>query len=217
MKDSVVEGDSPPSQLPERTKQERSLQTRAELLKCARRVFARDGFERARLEDIAEAAGKTRGAFYAHFENKEDVFFAIFEEDVARSQKELAEGLNPGLSREERFEALVAHFKSKICEGDQMLLSLEFKMYALRNPHGGERFTALQTALCLESRYFDYRTLLPEFAVNENDARRQIARMSALIDGLALNRLLNPAGLDDEALDQEVRTGVRAILFEATQ
>ncbi|MDE3198502.1 MAG: TetR/AcrR family transcriptional regulator [Acidobacteriota bacterium] len=215
MKDSVWSADLQVPKHGERAKQERSLQTRSELLKAARKVFVRDGFERARLEDIAEAAGKTRGAFYAHFEDKEDVFFAIFEEDVARSQRELADGLNPGSSREARFEALVAHFKSKICEGDQMLLSLEFKMYALRNPQGSERFTALQTALCLESRYFDYRTLLPEFASAGDTARRQIARISALIDGLALNRLLNPTGLDDEALDRGVRTGVRAILFDA--
>jgi AcrR family transcriptional regulator len=214
MKDSLVTVDLRATQHTERTKQERSLLTRAELLNAARKIFARDGFERARLEDIAEAAGKTRGAFYAHFEDKEDVFFAIFEQDVARSQMELADDLSAGSSREARFEALAAHVKAKILERDQMLLTLEFKMYALRNPHGGERFAALQTALCLESRYFDYRTLLPEFAVDENEARRQIARMSALIDGLALNRLLNPAGLDDEALDQEVRAGVRAILFE---
>jgi AcrR family transcriptional regulator len=215
MKDSLVTGDLRASQ-PERAKQERSLHTRAELLNAARKIFARDGFERARLEDIAETAGKTRGAFYAHFEDKEDVFFAIFEENVARSQMELASDLNAGSSREARFEAMVAHFKAKIRDGSQMLLTLEFKMYALRNPNGGARFAALQTALCLESRYFDYRTLLPEFAVDGDVGRRQIARLSALMDGLALNRLLNPLGLDDEALDQEVRAGIRAILFHAS-
>ena len=90
MKDSVVTANSRASQQTVRTKQERSLNTRAELLEAARKVFARDGFERARLEDIAEEAGKTRGAFYAHFEDKEDVFFAIFEQDVARSQMALS-------------------------------------------------------------------------------------------------------------------------------
>jgi len=68
-------------------KQERSLVTRQELIDAARRIFARDGFEVARLQDIAAAAGKTRGAFYAHFQDKEDVFFAIFEQDIARDQQ----------------------------------------------------------------------------------------------------------------------------------
>jgi hypothetical protein len=95
-----------------------------------------------------------------------------------------------------------------------MRLTLEFKMYALRNPDRGERFTALQTALCLQNPYIDYETALPEFAVNRERGRAQIARMSALVDGLALNRLLNPAGLDDDALDEHVRAGVKAILFD---
>jgi AcrR family transcriptional regulator len=209
MKDSVA---SAPQV--ERARQERSVQTRAELLRAARKVFARQGFERARLEEIAEEAGKTRGAFYSHFDGKEDVFFAIFEEDVSRTQQELASDLNPASSKDERFEALVGRFKSIIKEDDRMRLTLEFKMYALRNPDGGERFTALQTALCLQNPYVDYQTVLPEFAVNSERGRAQIARMGALVDGLALNRLLNPAGLDDEVLDEQVRAGVKAILFD---
>ncbi|HWE51663.1 MAG TPA: TetR/AcrR family transcriptional regulator [Bryobacteraceae bacterium] len=197
----------------ERTKQERSVQTRADLLRAARKVFARDGFERARLEDIAEEAGKTRGAIYAHFEDKEAVFFAIFEEDAARAQKHLALDLNPATSEEDRFEAMVAHFKSIIKEDDRMLLTLEFKMYALRNPDRGQRLTALKNALCLENPYIDFRKLLPEFAVTSHHGRTQMAGMSALIDGLALNRLLNPEALDDDALDNQVRAGVKGILF----
>jgi AcrR family transcriptional regulator len=74
MKDSVVSAAPRPAPQGERAKQERSLHTRAKLLRAARKVFAREGFERARLEGIAEEAGKTRGAFYTHFEDKEDVF-----------------------------------------------------------------------------------------------------------------------------------------------
>ena len=55
--------------------QERAIQTRKDLMAAARRVFARDGFEVARLQDIAQEAGKTRGALYAHFTDKEDLFF----------------------------------------------------------------------------------------------------------------------------------------------
>ena len=49
---------------------------------AAKRIFAQDGFEAARLEDIAAGAGYTRGAFYANFDSKEDIFFALFEEWV---------------------------------------------------------------------------------------------------------------------------------------
>lgn len=188
--------------------------TRAELLKASRRIFARDGFERARIEDIAEAAGKTRGAFYAHFEDKEDVFFAIFEEDIAKSQKQLACDLHGrSSSKERRLDALVTHLKLKIEETDKMVLTLEFKMYALRTPDRRKRFTDLQTALCLRNTYADYESLLPGFASSASQRQTQIAQLSALVDGLALTRLLNPAGLDEDAIETLVRAGLRAILF----
>ena len=49
---------------------------------AAEQTFARDGYEAARLEDIAARAGYTRGAFYANFESKEDIFFALLEQWV---------------------------------------------------------------------------------------------------------------------------------------
>src|SRR5579883_130645 len=64
--------------------QQKTAATRHALLAAARRIFARDGFEACRIEDIAAAAGYTRGAFYAHFRAKEDLFFAIFEQEARR-------------------------------------------------------------------------------------------------------------------------------------
>ena len=52
----------------------RTAATRRKLLLAAEQTFARDGYEAARLEDIAARAGYTRGAFYANFESKEDIF-----------------------------------------------------------------------------------------------------------------------------------------------
>src|SRR5580658_3485401 len=62
--------------------QQRTEATRRALLDAARRIFARDGFEAARIEEIAGATGHTRGAFYAHFSSKEDLFFALLEQDA---------------------------------------------------------------------------------------------------------------------------------------
>src|SRR5271163_2355258 len=60
----------------------RTAATRRKLLLAAEQTFARDGYEAARLEDIAAHAGYTRGAFYANFESKEDIFFALLEQWV---------------------------------------------------------------------------------------------------------------------------------------
>ena len=57
--------------------QQKSEATRRKLIDAALRIFARDGFEAARLEDIAKESGHTRGAFYANFDTKEDLFLAL--------------------------------------------------------------------------------------------------------------------------------------------
>jgi TetR/AcrR family acrAB operon transcriptional repressor len=59
-----------------RTKEE-ALATQAQLLDAAERVFAEKGVSRTSLQDIAQAAGVTRGAIYWHFTNKADLFNAM--------------------------------------------------------------------------------------------------------------------------------------------
>ena len=59
-----------------RTKEE-ALATRHQLLDAAERVFADKGVSRTALQDIAQAAGLTRGAIYWHFSNKADLFNAM--------------------------------------------------------------------------------------------------------------------------------------------
>ena len=59
-----------------RTKSE-ALATHHQLLDAAERVFAEKGVSRTSLQDIAQAAGVTRGAIYWHFTNKADLFNAM--------------------------------------------------------------------------------------------------------------------------------------------
>jgi AcrR family transcriptional regulator len=62
------------------SRSETAAQTRTRLLDAGARVFAGEGFFRATVEDIAEAAGYTRGAFYAHFVDKADLLLTLLEE-----------------------------------------------------------------------------------------------------------------------------------------
>lgn len=55
------------------TKEER----RAAILDAGREVFARDGLERARMEEIARRAQVGKGTLYEHFESKEGLFLAV--------------------------------------------------------------------------------------------------------------------------------------------
>lgn len=55
-----------------------ALKTREHLMLAALDTFYQKGVSRASLSEIAQNAGVTRGALYWHFENKEDLFEALF-------------------------------------------------------------------------------------------------------------------------------------------
>jgi AcrR family transcriptional regulator len=61
------------------TRAQRRQQTRARLLEAAGQVFARRGFHAATLDEVAEAAGYTKGAVYANFANKDGLFLALLD------------------------------------------------------------------------------------------------------------------------------------------
>lgn len=84
-----------------------ALETREAILDAAQQVFHEQGVSSASLEEIAKAAGVTRGAIYHHFRNKADLFDAIHERAVLPMQDVLhrlvqAKG-DDGLERLETF------------------------------------------------------------------------------------------------------------------
>src|SRR5579864_1189406 len=89
---------------------ERTAATRRKLLTAAKRIFAQQGFEAARLEDIAAGAGYTRGAFYANFEDKEEIFFALFEEWAQERIESITRDLRRHSDPEAKLAALRTHY-----------------------------------------------------------------------------------------------------------
>ena len=61
------------------TPERRRQQTRDHLLRAAAQVFAERGYHGASLDEVAAAAGFTKGAVYSNFKNKEDLFLALLE------------------------------------------------------------------------------------------------------------------------------------------
>lgn len=59
--------------------QERGEATRRRLLDCAEGLFASQGYEATGVSEICAAASVSKGAFYHHFESKEEVFLSLLE------------------------------------------------------------------------------------------------------------------------------------------
>src|SRR4051794_18303352 len=72
---------------------ERKQQTRAELVATAREVFLERGFHGASLDEIAEAAGYSKGAVYSNFTSKDELFLAVLDAHFDRRARVLADVL----------------------------------------------------------------------------------------------------------------------------
>lgn len=58
---------------------EHKEQSRERILESARELFRRRGFEGASIDEVMNAAGLTRGAFYAHFDSKSDLVSQVLD------------------------------------------------------------------------------------------------------------------------------------------
>src|ERR1700687_1667050 len=112
----------------------RTTETQARLLNAAEEVFVRDGYESAQLDEIAATAGRSKGAVYTHFKSKEDLFLALFEHRTQAYIEKLTEGLRKSTNRKQSMEAFREFYVELVRDRVWPILTLEFKLYALRHP-----------------------------------------------------------------------------------
>src|SRR5690348_8996947 len=96
-----------------------------ELLEAALTVFSQRGFRNTRLDDVAEAAGVTKGAIYHYFDTKEELLLSVIEHyqslAFGRAEEAIA---NPDLSAAERIEQVVKKIFQPSEQRKRLLLGL---------------------------------------------------------------------------------------------
>src|SRR3954452_3630574 len=109
--------------------------TRARLLEAAATVFARRGYHVATLEQVAAEAGFTKGAGYSNFDNKEALFLALVDEEIAKRVREIGavvEAAGSGGDIEAEAERQFQRFVRE--EPHWPFLFYEFFAYGARRP-----------------------------------------------------------------------------------
>jgi AcrR family transcriptional regulator len=127
------------------TRERRIEHTRSLLLDAAEGVFSEKGFTAATLDDIAYAAGYTKGAIYKHFATKEDLFLAVSDRYWRRYFDNFAEVMASASSVGAReLEQIAQRWRQLSVDrgAEQAALGLEFTLYLKRNPEARERVAA---------------------------------------------------------------------------
>jgi AcrR family transcriptional regulator len=176
---------------------EQQQRTRDDVLEAADRLFVEQGFHATSVDQIAEAAGYTKGAVYSNFAAKEDLFFAVYERRVARSVAELERTLARADSPRAWLESVADDTSARRGRDDRWMSTFfEFWAYVVRRPALRERFAAIHGRMhepfvtALERHADEHRIELPIAPLQLHLA------MSSMSLGLVLERLIAPDGLD---------------------
>jgi AcrR family transcriptional regulator len=118
----------------------RRAETRARLMDAAFRVFAEKGYGHVTIEDVCDAAGYTRGAFYSQFESLEELFFLLYDRWAGRTAEQVRaamEGADAVVDLPGVVERIV---DTLLLERDWLLIKFDFLLYSARNPELAHRW-----------------------------------------------------------------------------
>ena len=73
------------------------IDVKEKIVDAALATFSKNGYDRTRMDDIAETANVSKGTLYLYFKNKEELFYAISERNI----RELKEQLSTLLTKSE--------------------------------------------------------------------------------------------------------------------
>jgi AcrR family transcriptional regulator len=193
---------------------EKKARTREDIVAAARRVFLARGFHAASLDEIADAAGYTKGAVYSNFAGKDDLFLAVLDERY-EARTAMYRSLVPRQRSSEATWRAVARFMLQAYEDEPTWWPLvsEFTSHAADDPSLRERLRAAR------DRFIDAVAELIE-AVGERHGLeftlppREIARGSgALLRGMVLEWRVDPGAMQPAAFEEMHAAYMRGLTF----
>ncbi|MBV8981374.1 MAG: TetR/AcrR family transcriptional regulator, partial [Acidimicrobiia bacterium] len=163
-------------------------------------------------DEVADAAGLTKGAVYSNFENKEDLVAAVLRAHEDR-QSGISDIATASPTLEERQAVAARLFSESVArERDAWLLFLDFTTYALRNPAVYEHFLAAHRAGRNRIAEMVEQNTPPESAW-KTDPEAAALIFGVVGNGIAIEKLIDPEGVPNDLFDRLLPILVEA--FEA--
>jgi AcrR family transcriptional regulator len=170
-------------------------QTTQRLLDAALKLIAKKGLEAASVENIAAAAGYTRGAFYSNFNSKDDLFIELLRRDHQKATAELNALRDTSLPVDLVQSRARNIYGQMYRDNESFMIWTEARMLAAREP----RFRAKLNALMTEKRaqIADFiRYFYERVGVAPPLASEQMAMgFMSLAEGVKLYMMSSPADM----------------------
>ena len=185
---------------------------RVRLLKAAVKVFAKQGFYKARVEEIAKEAGVATGTTYLYFENKDDILISIFEEEMEPIIAGLKNEIAGKRTAAEKVGAFIQNHLKMVEENENMAELLEVELRSSSKFMHGYKGTKFKEYLSIVEDIFIQGQETGEFKDNLNPVLfKQIVFGAA--DQIALNWTLSksrkiPLSKSAEQITQIILNGI---------
>jgi AcrR family transcriptional regulator len=194
---------------PALTRKEKQAKTRSALLSSAAKLICRKGITEASVEDVATDAGYTKGAFYANFKSKEELFLVMLDERYAAELERIEAGLpGEGVPTEEVRASAEDFMRFVRSDPEWPRLYFEFVVYAARNPEFRQELATRNRAM-REGIAEVIRNWAADFPGEAPFPYEDIATMLfCLADGFLIAQLVQPE------IDEELYGTMNETLFK---
>jgi AcrR family transcriptional regulator len=177
-----------------------SAERKDQILNTAEDVFAEYGFDEARMDDIVERSGLSKGAIYWYFKKKDDIIAALLERVFQRGIESMrAAAAGPG-AVPDRLAAMGEQISHQFESMSRLMpIALEFYAVALRRRNVRKHLAAMyDRILSILVPLMDEGIRKGE--LDEIDSRQAATAFLGLYEGLGLVRAISPKLVDWKTL-----------------
>ena len=205
---------SEPAGKPRRSRQDSQSEKRAAILRAARTVFQRSGYDGASMNDIATEASVSKPTLYVYFDSKEKLFDALID-DLSSTVPESVLELDPGdLDVEAQLLRCGIGLVAKILEPERINMARVVVGAAGKFPEVGQKFFAAGPGrgIAILEAYLTAVTARGWLKID--DAALAACHLLELVKCVHMQRMLfsvAPPPSHDE-IERTVRAGVRVFL-----
>jgi len=181
----------------------------SQIVTAAEDVFTRKGFNEARMDDIAEETGLSKGTLYNYFRSKDDLIIAILDRIFQREFKAFEQADVSNMSATESIDL----FANTVAKDIKLMLRLmpvayEFLALAFRNK------TVQKALKVYVNRYMDILVPIIQSGIDSGefknvDAKEVAIAMGAILEGTILIWVYDKSLVNPEV---HIRSGIKLLM-----